>query len=376
MLSCQRSLFRLPDDSHYLNCAYMSPLLRNVEEAGIAGIRRKRNPALIGPEMFFSESEEVRRLFARLIGGDAERVALIPATSYGVATVARNLRLEPDQNMVVLHEQFPSNVYSWRRLAADTGARLCTIEGQGAGWNERILEAINARTAVVAVSTVHWANGTRFDLDAIGTRAREVGAAFVVDGTQSLGALPLEVTSLPVDALICSGYKWLLGPYSMGFLYVGERFLSGIPLEENWITRAGSERFGELVRYTDAYQDGARRFDVGERSNFALMPMMAAAIQQVLQWEPRRITDYCHCLMSPAIASIRELGYKVDPACSAHLFGVGMPGQVTRDSLYRLLTQHSVSVSVRGSAIRVSPHVYNTPADVDRFCEVLAMAAR
>ena len=376
MLSCQRSSFRLPADTHYLNCAYMSPLLRMVEEAGIAGIRRKRNPALIEPEMFFTESEEVRQLFAQLIGGDAEQVALIPATSYGVATVARNLRIDPGQNMVVLSEQFPSNVYSWRRLAAETGARLCTVQGQGAGWNDRILEAIDAQTAAVAVSTVHWASGTQFDLEAIGTRSREVGAAFIVDGTQSVGAMPIQVSSLPIDALICSGYKWLLGPYSMGFLYVGERFLSGVPLEENWITRAGSERFGELVHYTDAYQAGARRFDVGERSNFALMPMMAAALQQVIQWEPQRITDYCHRLMAPAIESIRELGYEVDPACSAHLFGIGMPEHVTRDSLYKLLTQHSVSVSVRGSAIRVSPHVYNTPADVERFCEVLALAAR
>ena len=139
MLSCQRSLFRLPDDTHYLNCAYMSPLLRTVEEAGIAGVRRKRNPALIEPEMFFDESEHVRQLFAQLIGGDAEQVALIPATSYGIATVARNLQLESGQNMVVLEEQFPSNVYSWRRLAAETGASLCTVQGEGAMWNERIL---------------------------------------------------------------------------------------------------------------------------------------------------------------------------------------------------------------------------------------------
>ena len=229
---------------------------------------------------------------------------------------------------------------------------------------------------MVAVSIVHWANGIQFDLEAIGTRAQEVGAAFIVDGTQSVGALPIQVASLPVDALICSGYKWLLGPYSMGFLYVGERFLDGVPLEENWITRAGSERFGELVRYTDDYQPGARRFDVGERSNFALMPMMAAALQQILQWKPRNITEYCEHLMAPAIASIRELGYRVNPACSAHLFGVGMPDHVTRDSLYSLLTRYSVSVSVRGSAIRVSPHVYNSKTDVDRFCDVLALAAR
>ena len=376
MLKCQRSAFSLPDDTHYLNCAYMAPLLRSVEEAGIVGVRRKRNPALIEPEMFFNESEEVRRLFAQLVSGDPERVALIPATSYGMATIARNLLLDRSENMVVLHEQFPSNIYSWRRLAAQTGAQLRTVNGQGAEWNSRILESIDSNTALVAVSSVHWANGTSFDLEAIGRRAHEVGAAFIVDGTQSVGALPIDVGALPIDALVCSGYKWLLGPYSMGFLHVGERFLDGVPLEENWITRAGSERFGELVRYTDAYQPGARRFDVGERSNFALMPMMAAALKQILEWSPQSITEYCGQLMAPTLAALRDFGYEVDPACSAHLFGVGLPAHVSRDGLFRLLQEHSVSVSVRGEAIRVSPHVYNNPKDVERFYDVLALAAR
>ena len=340
------------------------------------GVRRKRNPALITPAMFFDESESVRRLFAELIGGDSDQVALIPATSYGIATIARNLELSRENNMVVLHEQFPSNIYSWRRLAAQSGADLRTVSGRGTSWNTRILEAIDSNTAVVAVSTAHWASGTQFDLEAIGMRAHDVGAACIVDGTQSVGALPIDVSSLPIDALICSGYKWLLGPYSTGFMHVGERFLSGIPLEENWITREGSERFGELVSYTDTYQPGARRFDVGERSNFALMPMMAAALRQILQWQPRNITDYCNRLMAPILKEIRALGYDVDPSCSAHLFGVDMPKHVRRDDLYDMLQKQRVSVSVRGAAIRVSPHVYNTPTDVQRFYEVLAMAAR
>lgn len=340
------------------------------------GVRRKRNPALITPAMFFDESEEVRGLFSQLIGGVTDQVALIPATSYGIATIARNLQLSPDDNVVVLHEQFPSNMYSWRRLAAQTGADLRTVRGKGADWNTRILEAIDSNTVMVALSTVHWASGTQFDLEAVGARAREVGAAFIVDGTQSVGALPINVASLPIDALICSGYKWLLGPYSTGFMYVGERFLNGIPLEENWITREGSERFGELVSYTDTYQPGARRFDVGERSNFALMPMMAAALRQILDWQPRNITDYCRRLVAPTLTEIRAMGYDVDPACSAHLFGVGMPAHVRRDDLYDLLQEQRVSVSVRGASIRVSPHVYNTTTDVQRFYEVLAMAAR
>jgi len=124
---------------------------------------------------------------------------------------------------------------------------------------------------------VHWTDGTRFDLVAIGRAARRVGAAFVVDGTQSVGALPFDVREIQPDALVCAGYKWLLGPYAMGAAYFGPRYDAGDPIEENWITRRGSDDFQRLVAYQDEYAPGAIRYDVGERSNFILLPMFIAA---------------------------------------------------------------------------------------------------
>jgi hypothetical protein len=252
MLSCQKALFTLPDHVHYLNCAYMAPLARPVEAAGITGIQRKSLPSTIIPAMFFEESDVIRERFARLVNGEASRVALIPAASYGIATVARNLPVQRGQNLVMLHEQFPSNVYSWHRLAEETGPTLRAVgpsstAERGIRWKEPILDAIDADTALVTLSPVHWADGTRFDLDRIGARAREVGAAFVVDGTQSVGALPFDVQQVRPDALICAGYKWLLGPYSTGVAYFGPRFDDGVPLEENWITRLGTKRLCNAI---------------------------------------------------------------------------------------------------------------------------------
>jgi selenocysteine lyase/cysteine desulfurase len=182
MIDCQRHLFSLPDGLHYLNCAYMSPLPLPVEEAGIEGIRRKRDPTRVPARDFFAGSERARRLFGELVGAEASRVAVVPGVSYGVATVARNLRLRAGQNIVFARGQFPSNVYGWRRLAAESGAVMRAVappEGsarRGEEWNARLLEAIDGDTAVVALGHVHWADGTRFDLEAVGERAREVGA--------------------------------------------------------------------------------------------------------------------------------------------------------------------------------------------------------
>ena len=380
MLNCQRELFSLPDDLHYLNCAYMSPLLRSVEEAGIEGIRRKRVPAAIGADDFFEQSDRLRELFARLIhASDPQRVAIIPAASYGLATVARNLRLERGQNVVVAHEQFPSNVHPWRALARRTGAELRTVaplekrEGRGAEWNARLLEAINRDTALVALGHVHWADGTRFDLERIGERAREVGAALVIDGTQSVGALPFDVETIQPDALVCAGYKWLLGPYSIGCAFYGSRFDDAEPLEETWTGRVGSENFGGLVHYRDEYQPGAVRYDVGERSNFILVPMLIAALEQLLAWKVELIQEYCRELIRDFIPEVRSLGFGVETEewREAHLFGLRLPAGSDLDGVQRGLQERKVSVSVRGSALRISPHVYNTEEDLTALLAVL-----
>lgn len=383
MFSCQKPLFSLPRGLHYLNCAYMAPMARPVEEAGIEGIRRKRNPSAIGPADFFAESERVRSLFGRLIHSDPSAVALIPSASYGIAAIASNLVVERGDRIVVLEEQFPSNVYAWRRVAEETGASVVTVgprrggAGRAADWNEQILEAIDRQTAVVAMPNVHWTDGTRFDLVEISARAREVGAALVVDGTQSVGALPFDVRDVQPDALICAGYKWLLGPYAIGLAYFSERHHGGRPLEENWIARRHSERFSGLVAYEDRYQPGAVRYDVGERSNFILLPMMAAALALVLHWGPPSIQSYCEALMRPLIDEAEELGFQIETPTGRghHLMGLRVSDGTDLERLRLALAQHNVSLSMRGSAVRISPHVYNDEQDVEALIDALHAAA-
>ncbi|PAP75330.1 aminotransferase class V-fold PLP-dependent enzyme [Rubrivirga marina] len=384
MLPSQKGRFSLPDGLHYLNAAYMSPLLKSVEAAGVEGVRLKRVPTDFGPADFFTSADRVRQLFAQLVGGQPKHVALVPAVSYAMATVAKNLDVERGQTIVVVAEQFPSHVYPWRRLADDAGATIRTVEppaplgtpGRGADWNARLLDAIDADAALVAVPNVHWADGTVFDLEAVGEQCRAVGAAFVVDGTQSVGALPFSVERARPDALAAAGYKWLLGPYGMGALWLGERFREGRPLEENWIGRAGSDEFAGLTSYEDAYAPGAVRFDVGERSNPILLPMLAAGIEQVLEWTPEAVQATCAGLAERVVDGARALGYAAAEADerAGHLFGLRPPESVRLDALAEALGARNVSVSIRGGSVRVSPHVYNTEADADALLAALGAA--
>ncbi len=350
----------------------MSPLSKAVEAAGIRGVQDKCRPYRIQPEDFFDPSDAVRQQFASLIhAGDHQQIAILPSASYGLATVAQNVTVSAGQNLVVLHEQFPSNVYSWMRLAEASRANLRVVNApdtrhdRGAAWNEAVLSAIDRQTVLVTVPHVHWADGTRFDLEAIGKKARSVGAWFVVDGTQSVGALPFDVQTLKPDALICAGYKWLMGPYSIGVAYYGSRMMEGQPLEENWITRKGSENFGGLVAYQKAYQPGAIRYDVGERSNFILIPMLKAGLDHVLSWGPTNIQMYCRSLMADVLTELREMGFWIEDEAhrGAHLFGIRLPDGMEVKAVKAALADQHVYVSTRGHALRVSPHVYNTPED-------------
>lgn len=384
MLPSQRALFGLPPAAHYLNCAYMSPLAAPVEEAGIAALRARRRPWEIRAPDFFAGTDRVRERFARLVNApDPARVALVPAVSYGIATAARNLPLARGQNVVVARGQFPSNVYAWRRAAADAGASVRTVappeglEGRGAGWNARLLEAIDGDTAVVAIGNVHWADGTRFDLEAIGARAREVGAALVVDGTQSVGALPFDVERVRPDALVCATYKTMMGPYGLGLAWYGPRFDGGVPMEETWLAREGSEDFAGLVAYRDGYQPAAARYDVGGRSSFVLVPMLEAALDLLLEWTPERVQGYCRALVEPALEEIRALGWAVEDEAwrGWHLLGLRRPGGFDPAATQAALDARGVTVSLRGDALRVAPSVYNEAHDVGALVEALRSAA-
>jgi selenocysteine lyase/cysteine desulfurase len=379
------NLFDLGENHHYLNCAFLSPLLKSVEKAGIQGIRMKRKPWEVKPDDFFTDSDRVRKLFASLIyAPDPASIAIMPSVSYGLGTLAANLPQRSTGKIVIVHEQFPSNVYPWKRICSDRGWELKIVhppeqfEGRGKEWNERIFNAIDDDTVLVALANVHWADGTRFDVEKIGKVCREKGAYFAIDGTQSVGALPFDVQKVKPDALICAGYKWLFGPYGITLGYFGERMIEGIPLEEGWIARKDSRDFTGLVNYEDAYEAGAVRFDMGERSNFITLPMMAAALTQVLEWTPGYIQKYCDSLCGDYIQKWRNHGFRIEDRewRGAHMFGIRIPSEIPVDTLRKKLKDHNVHVSMRGSAVRVSPHLYNDEKNLIALDGVLMSVIR
>ncbi|MGI9419051.1 MAG: aminotransferase class V-fold PLP-dependent enzyme [Geminicoccaceae bacterium] len=373
MIPCQRHRFEIPEDVAYLNCAYMSPLSNAVSAAGVEAATRKATPWVVRPVDFFTESEKARGLFARLVNAAADDIAIVPAASYGLAVAARNLPVDAGATILVLAEQFPSNVYTWRELAGEKNADVVTVERPHDGdWTRAILERLDDRVAITALPHCHWTDGGIIDLEAVGERCRSAGSALVVDLTQSIGALPFDVAAIRPDVMVAAGYKWMMGPYSLGYLYVAPEHQDGRPLEENWISRAGSENFARLIDYQDDYQPGARRYDMGERSNFGLMPASIAALEQLLDWTVPAIAETLAAKTAAIAERARSVGLAPMAASrrAGHFLGVRFPDGVP-DGLPERLAENQVYVSLRGDSLRVTPHLYNNEADVDRLFSIL-----
>lgn len=377
-MESQRRLFDIPEDVAYLNCAYLSPLMSAVVAAGHAALARRARPWQITPADFFSDSETARDLFARLIGADADGAAITPSVSYGIALAAKNLPFPRGGSVVVLAEQFPSNVYEWRALAERAGGRVVTVpRPDDFDWTRAILDHLDHDIAIVALPNCHWTDGTLIDLVRVGEAARAAGAALVVDVIQSLGARPFDVGVVKPDWVATAAYKWLLGPFTVGFCWAAPQWRNGQPLERNWIARRGAEDFAGLVEYTDELAAGARRYDMGGRPNFVNLPMAIAAMERILEWGVESIESYVGALTDEISAEAEALGWEVAPAArrARHMIGLRRSGGIP-EKLPSLLREANVHVSVRGSSIRVSPHVYNTRRDVARLLEVLEAGGR
>ena len=374
MISSQRHLFDIPEDVAYFNCAYMSPMLRSAVEAGTRGMARKLRPWEITSDKFFSGADEFRATAGKLMGAPADRVAIIPSASYGIAAAARNVPVQPGQSILVLEEQFPSNYYSWHGVAEERGAKLKVVNWPADDdWTSAVLAALTADVAVAALPNVHWTSGGLLDLVRIGAACREIGAALVLDLTQSLGALPFDAAAVQPDFAIAASYKWLLGPYTTGLLYVAPKWHgSGVPVEQNWIVRSNARDFSSLTLYTGGFDAGARRFDMGERSNFALLPAAMHAMEQLLQWGIGEVSETAGAMNRRLAGEAAEIGFSSPREClrAPHYLCLRRKAGIPA-GLPELLAAQKVFVSVRGSSVRVTPHVYNSDRDLERLMACL-----
>ena len=190
-MKSQRHLFNIPQEHAYFNTAYFGCLLNKSVEAASDGTNLKAQPWKINMSDFFTDADIARKLFADLINTNQNNIALIPSASYGFATAAKNINLNSNDSIMVLSEQFPSNYYVWEQLALQTNATLSVVpRPENDDWTTNILNTIDDRVKIISLPNNHWTDGGYIDLEKISKNISNSDIALLIDGTQSVGALP------------------------------------------------------------------------------------------------------------------------------------------------------------------------------------------
>jgi len=382
MLASQRDQFDIPHDVCYLNAASYSPLPRKTQEAARAAVGRKGQPWTIAGQFAQTQHERARAAAARLINAESDDVALISSVSYGVATAAKLLTIPRGARVVVLENDHSSPVLEWRARATAQGFTVETVGQPDDGdWTSAILAILERPgappVALASISSVHWSDGGVIDIEAVGAVLKRKKAAFLIDATQSVGVIALDVKTLDPDFVIFPTYKWLLGPYGRAFLYLAKRHQGGVPLEQ---TAGGRRdvRAENSVYFADLrYVSDARRFDMGERDHFISLEMAAIGIELMADWGSAAVGARTKMLTERIAGGLRQSGVDmVDarfraPHILSLAFRRGLP-----PGLIEGLAEDGIFVASRLGRMRVSPHVYNDEADADRFVEALVKRLR
>ncbi len=381
MLPSQRHLFDIPREVCYLNAASWSPLPLATQEAGRAAVARKGRPWTLDPAFAGEQHERARAAAARLINAAPEDVALISSVGYGAATAGKVLRVPKGSRVLLLENDHTSPFLEWVVRAPAEGFTVEVVpQPKDTDWTAAVLAAIERTGAppvgLASISSVHWSDGGAVDIAAVGAALRRRGAAFLVDATHAVGVMAIDVRTLDPDFLIFPTYKWVLGPYGRAFIYVAKRHQEGVPLEQTQFGRraVGSEN-SEYMRDT-RYVPSARRFDMGERDHFISMEMASIGMEMMAGWGQAAIQERLQMLTDRLAEGLRNAGVEIAArrVRAPHILSLKFPRGIPEGLIERLAAER-VYVAPRLGRIRISPHVYNDEADVDRFIDVFRKLA-
>ena len=375
MISCQRNLFNIPDEIVYLNTAYISPLSLKVEKAINKGCKLETEPWKIDPEFhFFNQIKETKIIFSNLFNISYKNVSLIPSASYGISTAANNIKLTKTKNKIlILKDQFPSNVYPWMELSKKQEGVLEIIdELNETTLTEEIINKISEEVAVVAIPNIRWTDGYIIDLKKVSNTCKKFDVNLILDLTQSAGAMQIDLKEINPDFAIIANYKWMLGPYSTGFLYISDKFIDGVPLEETWIGRKNSQDFSKLTDYQSLYNSDSIRFDMGQRANFSLLPGVKAALEQLHHWSIKKIENTLYQNNMFICKGLSELGFEIlaEKNRAPHFISARLPGY-EGDSLINNLKKNKIFISERSGYLRITPHLWNNEEDFFKLISCL-----
>jgi cysteine desulfurase/selenocysteine lyase len=337
---------------------------------------KRAEPFRLSAEDFFPVLQRARDNAAQLIGAPAGSIALVTNTSHGVNIAARTLPYAAGDVVLSTAGEFPANVYPWMAATRARGAEFRMLPlVHGLPDEAAILRAIESdpRVRGVAISWVSFWSGYRFDVEAIGAACRAAGKWFFVDAIQGVGAVEFDVVRAQVDILSCGGQKWLLSPWGTGFCYIRPDLIGSLePAEVGWMAQPATSDFTRFLDYDPTWFDDARRFEV-VTLDFVSFAGMAESLGLFLEVTPRAVAASVRALADRAVAFARANGIGLaTPHEAARRAGVVSLRPADIAGASQRLKGARIFHSVREGCVRLSPHFYNTEAELDRALALVA----
>jgi cysteine desulfurase / selenocysteine lyase len=361
----------------WLNAAHQGPLPRVAVAAAQQALREKASPHLIDDEAFIGLPRRLRELLGKLINAPAEEIVLGNSASWGLQVLANGYPWRAGDEIIVLADEFPATVFPWL-VTEREAVRVRQLElSTPVLPPERLEQELTARTRVVAVNWVRSLTGHVVDLAGLAEVCRRRDVELVVNVTQGFGALPLDVRRLPLAAISCSGFKWLLGPYATGFAWIRPDVLARLrPIQAYWLALPDGTALDLNRESEHRLRDdlGARAYDVFGTANFFNFAPWAAALEYLLACGLSAIAAHDQALVERLITSLDGSGYEfVSPTERGERAAIIVldAGEGRNEQICRSLERNKIDVALRAGNLRLSPHLYNTPDEIDRAVSVL-----
>jgi cysteine desulfurase/selenocysteine lyase len=367
--------FERETSSVWLNTAHQGRLPKRAARALSDAVEWKLHPeALASPERFTAVPQRLRHLLARVVGARDDDVVLANSASYGLHLVANGLDLRRGDEIIVAANDFPSDILPWVRLE-DRGVTVRMIEPHDEVLTaDEVAAACTRHTRAVCLTWVHSFSGRILNLDAVGTVCRDHDAWFIVNGSQAVGAIPIDVHSTPIDALVSAGFKWLCGPYGTGLCWLRPELFDTLrPTKLYWLSALTSaDLAASSLDLRSITPRRAGRHDVFGTANFFNFVPFAAAVELLLEFGIPRVRDYVDGLVVRLLSGIEQSAFDlVSSTDDRSTLVVLAPTHEPSEILVGRLSAAGVHIAHRRGRIRISPHVYNTTGDIDRALDVL-----
>jgi selenocysteine lyase/cysteine desulfurase len=362
-----RSEFPVTKNLIYLNHAAVAPLSLRAAAAMHGLAQDALDFGSLHYADWMAAYEGVRSATARLINADPREIAIVKNTSEGIATVAMGIRWKAGDVVVAFEEEFPSNFYPWKRLEA-VGVEvrwLSVFDDLG-----RIEQAAEG-AKLLAISFVQYLSGYRVSLEDIGEICGRNGCIFLVDAIQGLGAFPIDVRAAKIDALAADGHKWLLGPEGCGVLYVRRELQEQIePVEFGWTNVA---RYADYASRDMTLRPDAGRYECGTLNTIGCYGLRAS-IELLLEVGVENVATAVQTLGDRIAEGARELGFELlgrrSVASGAGIVSIRKQ-RLDAQLIVKRLKDKGIIAAPRQGWVRLSPHFYISPEEIDMLIEEL-----